>query len=347
MAQRQSAHASSQRARWKDRQRSARYDPLQRREVDPTHTTTVRRNYAQALRGGWARIAAVIRAAVGEGDIFGLDAARDTGGRPRQIRREQAREPMATPRVDARVTANGHGRDGDHGHRHGRDRDALVEDPPARNFEFARDDQKIDRFLDWLDGAERDEVLSVIDRHDNRYIRAAYERGDDNAIRWLNQAGVDMDRGAMRTFDVPVHQDKVQNLYTRNFRELEGITDAVDQQISRELSQGLIEGINPNDMAERLAGRVESVGETRATVMARTEVINAHNEAALTTYEEALGPEAEVQLRAEILTAEDDRVCDECEPRHGDTMHIEDAHSNGPPFHPQCRCTVVPYVPVA
>lgn len=273
----------------------AAVDALRGRSEDPSRTKTVRQRYARRLRGGYERINTVVRRAVIERDIFGLEY-----------------DTLTTPPGD---------------------------------FSFDRDDRKVEAFVDWLERAQQDEVLSVIDRNGNQYVRAAYHRGLKNAHQNLREEGVDIEREDVeRIFNQPIHREKAQNLYTRNFRELVGITEAVDQQVSRELSQALIEGVSPRETARRITDRVDSIGKTRATVLARTETLNSHNEAALSRYEQVLGDEADVVVEAEILTAGDDRVCDECEPRHGEVMSLEDARSDGPPWHPQCRCTFRPRV---
>ena len=219
----------------------------------------------------------------------------------------------------------------------GLSRDALAS--PPRDFTFARDDQKVDRFVAWLEKAHRDEVLTVIDRNDNTYIKAAYRRGAKSAHQDLRRQGVDVGGEIGNVFNQPVHQEKAQTLFTRNFRELRGVTEAVDQQVSRELSQALVEGVNPREAADRITDRVDAIGKTRATTLARTELLNSHNEAFLTRTEQILGPDAEVEVLAEIITTADNRTCDICEPRHGETMTIKEARSDGPPWHPNCRCS--------
>lgn len=269
------------------------------RSVDPSKTKTIRQTYARRLRGGYSRINTVIREAVVERDIFGLET----------------------------------------------DFEVIADVTPPRDFQFSRDDQKVDGFVDWLEQAQEDEVLELISRNGNEYARHAYERGVKKAHADLRAEGVDIDRESVeRLMNQPVHRDKLQQIYTRNYRELEGITQAVDQQVSRELSDALPEGVNPNEAARRITDRVDSIGKTRATTLARTEILNSHNEAALSRYEQVLGDDAEVEVNAEILTAQDRRVCEVCEPKHGTVMTITDARRNGPPYHPQCRCTYRPKI---
>jgi len=68
----------------------------------------------------------------------------------------------------------------------------------------------------------------------------------------------------------------------------------------------------------------------------------AHNEATLAEYERVLGEDTEVEIGAEVSTAGDSHVCDICSPWDGETMTTEVARREGPPFHPRCRCILLP-----
>ena len=235
-------------------------------------------------------------------------------------------------------------------------------DPPPV-FDFPRDDRKVDSFMDWLERQEQQGVLEVISRNDNPYIRSGYQRGLQNATRELQEQGVEVDTTDVEDiFNLGVHQDAAQALYTRNFRELRGITDVMDQQISRELADGFSQGENPTKISRRVTDRVNKIGKTRASTLAQTEVIRAHSEATLNRYER-MGVET-VTIRAEWLTAGDSRVCPICNSLEGKSWTIEEARSatfrysaganepsslSGrypvqPPAHPNCRCSFIPQV---
>jgi len=129
-------------------------------------------------------------------------------------------------------------------------------------------------------------------------------------------------------------------IYTRTFSDLNGITQAMDQQISRILAQGIGEGRGPMDIARELNERVDKIGISRARMLARTEIVSAHAEASINAYEEA-GLEG-VDVEAEILNGSD--PCPEC----------QDLAANGPytisearsliPAHPNCVCSLNPKV---
>lgn len=234
---------------------------------------------------------------------------------------------------------------------------------PVPPFEFPRDDQKIEAFIRWLRRAERNGVLDVISRNENTFIRSAYNRGLQHAATELRKAGIDVTESELtNTFALPVHEESLQLLYTRNYQALQGITEEVDRQVSRILTNGFSQGWNPNKMAREIADRVDKIGKTRATTLARTEVINAHSESTLNRYEQE-GVD-EVTIRAEFTTARDRRVCPLCKARDGKIVTIEEARSEtfrysasedepnslsgeypvSPPIHPQCRCSWIPSI---
>jgi SPP1 gp7 family putative phage head morphogenesis protein len=292
-------------------------DALADAERDPTQTTTLRKRYAQRLRGQLAALSATIREGVRSRDVFRIGAA--------------AMQP-ADPR-----------------------------DPPV--FPFDEDDRKIEAFMRWLRQQEERGVLEVIGRGDNQFVRAAYGRGLQHADTALNAEGVVLPDEQLATlFNAPIHRDALQRLYTRNFSELEGITEAMNQQISRELADGFSRGLNPTAMARNLTDRIDKVGKHRATLLGRTETIRAHSTATLNRFEEA-GVDT-VTVRAEWTTAGDRRVCPICQTLEGRTMTVEEARSDTftyqasgdeaaslsgtypvqPPAHPQCRCSLLPVV---
>jgi len=289
-------------------------------DADPTKSRTLRRRYAQRLRGQFIKLRAAINDGVGQRDVFGLT------------------QPEALQPRDPR-------------------------DLRDRTFRFTTDDQQVERFMDWLRRQERRGVLEVIGSGENQFVRSAYAKGVRHADAALNAEGLTIPGQELAAvFNTPVHQDALQMLFTRNFQELEGITEAMNQQISRELTDGFSRGLGPRSMARNITDRVEKVGMSRATTLARTEVINAHSTATLNRYEE-FGTET-VTIQSEFLTAGDSRVCPLCASLEGRTFTIEQARTEtfdfsagaaqpsslsgtypvNPPIHANCRCAWIPEV---
>lgn len=271
------------------------------RRVDPTRTATLRRQFAADMTRRFRRIEKLVRRVVGEDDALLLST------RPRTL--------QASP-------------------------------PP---FNFPTDAAKIEGFTAWLREQVEAEVLEVQQvagltqsRWSDVYIRSAYAKGVEHADGVLKQHGVTPPADLLgETFNKPIHADKLVSLYTRTFSELRGITAAMDQQISRVLSDGLARGLNPNEMARTIADRIDKVGIHRARVLARTEIIRSHAESSLNRYAEA--GVREVVASVEFQTAGDDRVCEQCAGLEGTRYTIEEARGVIP-VHPQCRCAWVPVV---
>ena len=304
---------------------------------DPSKTTTTQRKYAQRLRGRFDAIRAEINRGVRDRDVLEIDEDTSSGLSVSDILASDAIEPfrrkyyelVSQQRYDDAL--------------HLTEQLASDFDPDelvGRDFDFERDARKHEQFMSWLRRQQEEGVLDVIERDNNAYVRGAYERGVRNANAWSDVESPDP--SIEFALDRPVHQKKLDLLYQRNFEALRGITQEVDRQISRELAQGLAEGEHQNEIARRLTDRIDKIGKTRATTLARTEVMYAHNEATLTQYERLHGSDVELEIQAEVSTAGDHAVCDICSPWDERTLTIQDARRDGPPFHPRCRCIVLP-----
>lgn len=218
-------------------------------------------------------------------------------------------------------------------------------------FEFARTSEKVSAFMAWLQKQEVDQGLTVIrgaaqvgaaeSAWMSTYVQTAYTRGLNQAASRMRQAGATVEqRWVEAAFRRPIHADRLGIAYTRTFTELQGITATMDQQISRVLAQGLSNGDGPLAIARAITDRVDKVGITRARMLARTEVINAHAEASLNAYTEA-GLEG-VEVVAEFLTAVD--ACEECLAVEAKGPYTIDEARGLIPVHPNCRCAWAPLV---
>ncbi len=223
---------------------------------------------------------------------------------------------------------------------------------PRRNFPFTEDSEKVDAFMDWLNQAEDDEILEVLEYDNgrvarrnawqNKYIRRSYKKGVKFADKELREKGVDIpyrttEQDLETIFNKPIHADKIGRLYTRNFNELKGITSAMDQQISRELANGMAQGWNPRKMADEINDRVDKIGITRARTLARTEVIRAHGEATMARYEQYGVQKVEVIWGGGPCP---NNVCPDIVSGNPYKLSNVDA----PPYHPNCTCTLSPVI---
>jgi len=193
-------------------------------------------------------------------------------------------------------------------------------------------------------------TLGLSEPWTNTYIRSSYQKGIASTRGELRRSGIEIPSfggipGILDpirvAFNQPFHADRVGLIYTRTFNELKGVTDEMGKQISRLLAQGVAEGRNPRNIGRDLANRIDKIGITRGTLIARTEIIQSHNEAAINenAYAESLiGEEVLVQW----WSALDSRVRPTHEQRHG-RVYTRDVAQQliG---EPNCRCALIPYI---
>jgi len=177
------------------------------------------------------------------------------------------------------------------------------------------------------------------------YLYAAYEKGVRRAQNEVNRKlpegrKVALMEGAIKRKN---HQQKMEQILGRVYTDLQGINEAMEAGIRREIALGLEQGQGTAAIAKRIRDRVEKIGRTRSRVLARTEVIRSHHTANVATYREA-GVRG-VTVQAEFATAGDQRVCEDCAGLEGAEYTLAEVE-NLIPVHPNCRCVAIPVVDV-
>ncbi len=231
----------------------------------------------------------------------------------------------------------------------------LIAAQAATGFQFRQDTPgKVEDFNRWLRQQLDADVLEVRrgvggvvaanSKWQDVYVRSTYSRGLTHAEQALRRAGIPFDdRTVQDLFNAPIHSDALELLYTRQFTDLQGITAAVDTQISRVLTDGLATGQGPREIARNMRSVIANIGVQRSRTLARTETIRVHAESSLNRYVDA-GVD-NVTVFAEFTTAGDDRVCPECEALEtGEAVPI-DAARGVIPVHANCRCAWLPVIP--
>jgi SPP1 gp7 family putative phage head morphogenesis protein len=294
---------------------------------DPTRTTSLRNAFARNMNRRFDELIAVIKESVNVRDCFGL------------------KEGVVT----FQMSPTG-----------------------ARAFAFLRSSEKVEAFMKWLQeqvdkgiltiGQGQQIGLAVEAAWTNMYVADSYKRGIMRARYELKKAGVDLPPldetyGIDAVFNTPFHMDRVGLLFTRVFSDLKGVTDAMDMQISRVLAQGMIDGDGPALLARKMVaiingdgvdklGLTDTLGrfipaQRRAMMIARTETIRAFHQATIQEYRNwAIEG---VYVKAEWMTAGDDRVCDECNSLQGKIFTLDEIEPLIP-LHPNCRCIALPYI---
>ena len=230
----------------------------------------------------------------------------------------------------------------------------LVGNIGPREYEFRTDAQKLSVFNDWFRQQLEANVLSPDPGTPHgqpwttEFVESAYKRGLLNAYlsskegKLLAAAGVGeqtQEQFLRSAFGAPETMSKIQLLGTRAWEGMKGITSTMGSQMNLILAQGMADGSGAQEIAKEMFDKIDSLSNSRAMTIARTEVINAHAEGQLDAFGK-LGVE-ELGVKAEWSTAGDDRVCEQCAPLEGNVYTIDEARGMIP-LHPNCRCTWIP-----
>ena len=303
-------------------------------KIDPSRTTMLRRQFERDIAARFFRLRAAVNELVKDLDVFGLVEAKPVTFNAVEPSNNTAPVPHARPQTPGRTTSS-----------------TITANIDRQAWRFRTDDEKLTAFNRWFAGQVKDGVLSVDAANKpwtSKYVESAYRkgvlRGYFDAKPKVMGRTPDFYEGSQEqflstAFGRPERVSKVRLLGTRTYEELKGISGAMSQQMSRILAGGIANGRGAADIARDLSKSITSITRTRARVLARTEIIHAHAEGQLDSFED-LGID-EVGVQAEWSTAEDEKVCSRCEELEGVVMSVEDARELIP-RHPGCRCAWVP-----
>jgi SPP1 gp7 family putative phage head morphogenesis protein len=232
---------------------------------------------------------------------------------------------------------------------------------PKEAFDFPRKEGRVAAFMRVLQGWLDEEVLEPAspveiqsgEHWTAEFLENAYVTGVNVAEGRLMQAGVSIGASDIETaLNRPVAASQLRDIYTRAFENLKDITDDMARVIRNELTEAVRDGENPRKVANRLNEEIEGMTRTRATTLARTEIINSHASAAVNTYERA---GAGVVSHTSRQTAADASVCPWCRRLDGVPFTLSEFQSVtvrwgnqlmrvGVPAHPNGRCSPMPEV---
>lgn len=304
---------------------------LNARSADPTRTATLRSKWVADWNRRIKKLQKAIRTTVVENDAFGLKSENTATAIAVQL-------------------------------------DLSPAPPNAWAYRWTTD--KVDGFMAWLREMQDRSLLEIVERPgtlrpggepwSNLYVRSAYQRGLQYAMDNVRRTSADLARllgmaesdlppafrptgGAISAvMQQPFHADRLALAYTRTFDELKNVTAAMDHQISRILAEGIAQGLNPRDIGDKIADRVEKIGGTRGRLIARTETIHVHQQAALNEYfatEQSTGEVVLIEWNATM----DSRTRDKHAERHGRVYTKEEAYALI--GEPNCRCALLPFIP--
>lgn len=230
----------------------------------------------------------------------------------------------------------------------------------TNRWEALSSSRQLEAFKEWV---KKQIILDLLpsDTDDSwlgAYIKFAYQRGlarvfedmrpqDDKTLDFYKGTKQEFLKSA---FGRPVSQERVKLLTARTYNDLQGITEAMSSKLSRVLTDGMIQGKSPRDVARDIDKEIDGIGRARALTMARTETIRAHAEGQLDAMEAQGIDEAGVAVEwstSEMgVTAKGNpSPCDRCAPMAGVVLKVKESHGLIP-LHPNAvfeGSTFVPY----
>lgn len=222
----------------------------------------------------------------------------------------------------------------------------------AGQYAFLTSDKKLDTFNKWLQNLIDHKVINPNEVNlpwTGKYSESAYRQGvvraylDANKREWRQPFFLDNKAAFVRkALSDPKTLSKIRLLATRSFENIKGITAAQKAALNRILADSIVKGTSAKKVAKQMVEQIDGMTKTKALTIARTEIVHAHAEGQLDTYEQ-LGV-SEVGVLAEWVTAGDSKVCSQCASMEGKTFPIDQARGLIP-LHPNCRCAWSPIEP--
>ena len=313
-------------------------------KADPTRTATLRRQFVSDMRKRFTKLKGKITQLIVKEDVFGL---KPNAKNP--LMGNQSSSP-GSPGTEAAGIGTGGGSYA-----------GGVPASPVTNqrWRFLTDQAKVVEFRTWLETQVQADIIGGIQARQveeawwKAYVEQGYRKGGarafDDARIALRAAASGSEQLAfyhgtreqfLRTaFGRPASIEKVKLLTGRVYTELKGVTDSMGQQLTRTLADGFVRGESPRTIGRNINRDVTKITRTRATTIARTEVIRAHAEGQLDSLEE-MGMD-EVGVMVEWSTTGDAHVCKLCAPMQGVVFKVAEARGMIP-RHPNCRCAHIP-----
>ena len=275
--------------------------------LDPTRTTAIRRAFMADMKRRFLALRKAVTALIVEEDAFGI---------------KKVPNPF------------------------GFLRNAVVSNT---RWQFLTNPAKLRAFQTWFKDQVDKGVLEIVEPGIDpavpwtaKFVTSAYQRGVTRAFieskKRAFEAGADFFEGTKdqfleAAFTGQVGTAQIEMLATRSFEQLKGVTQQMSSNMSRVLAQGFSEGRGPREIARNLNREISELTRRRALAIARTEVIHAHAEGSLDSFELA-GVEG-VTIFSEWSTTGDDVVCPLCLPLEGVVMTTKEARGLLP-RHPNC-----------
>ncbi len=225
----------------------------------------------------------------------------------------------------------------------------LGPESEGTGYVYQRNESNVHNFTKWLDKLINQEILEPTITLPNKWLSkglgTAYVKGvtTTRAKAAKQLAATPVKLLPNHPFNNAAHIERARMIYLRNFNDMQGVTDAMKTQMRRILAEGIMRGMNSNEIGDLLADRVDKIGKVRGRLIARTEVVETHQQAAINEAE-LLEAETGYEINMEWSTCRDGRERKTHADRDGKVYTKEKVRTLI--GEPNCRCSVNPHVMV-
>lgn len=199
----------------------------------------------------------------------------------------------------------------------------------------------------WLD-AMKDAVDAQLSEHDG----FDFDLTQPEINNWIETHGTKLAVGLSKVqheaIKSVVQQAAVGNFgpdeLARAIRPMVGLTPRQARACEKYYEALREDGMKAPDARAKAANYAANAHRYRAQNIARTELVTAFNQGADQGVRQAQQQGYVGQMKKKWLTAEDERVCNECGPLDEVETGMDDSFPDGPalpPHHPLCRCVVI------
>lgn len=190
-------------------------------------------------------------------------------------------------------------------------------------------------------GAEKEILDELVDHPDwQKFLKELVDPTTEYALRLLMRGGSD---AIGFVSDDAYVVDEEAKAWVRKFvaKEITNVDDFTKEVIRHEVLFHVDEGTSINDLKKRLKDTFKKFEDYRAERIARTESAAAYGQGTIQGYKQS-----NIVKRIRSISAGDSKVSDIClaNERQGAVLlgsNFESGHQH-PPFHVNCRCTVIP-----
>ena len=225
-------------------------------------------------------------------------------------------------------------------------------------WRFNTKDEQVQQFMKWVESQMAGYFPPNVDQDAmlQQYVNETYAHGMSRAFDAVKKdakllAVPEFYAGTRAqflqdSFFRPASLEIVKSLAGRVLTELQGVNSQMAVQMQRTLTDSLIQGKGPREIARELSGQVRGLSKKQSEKIARTEIVRAYNEGQLTSMEnlgvEDLGVAVEWSDSGMGLTAKGNpSPCRLCAPLVGIVVKTKKARGMLP-RHPFCMCSWIP-----